>query len=208
MSDYGTMQSRIADELARSDLTTQIQRSIQSAIKFYERRRFYFNEAITTFSTVAAQEYYGTADNAEIPNIIEIDTLKLTANGSSYLLDPQDWQYIDEVSNSATASGDPTDYCYYRQEIRLYPIPDAVRTVTMSFVKRLPALPANGDTNAWMTDAEELIRIHAKRDLFVHVIRDFDEAAAMAEIEPEVLSVLDGETTKRISPGRLRPTLF
>ena len=53
MTTYGTMQDRIADELMRSDLTTHIQKSIQTAIKKYEREEFYFNVTTGTLSTVA-----------------------------------------------------------------------------------------------------------------------------------------------------------
>ncbi len=209
MSTYGTMQARIADDLSgRTDLTTQIQEAIQTAIKFYERRRFYFNEATTTFSTVASQEYYGSSDNADIPNIIEIDTLKILVNGSTYLLTARDFQFIDDISNSTSSLGDPTDFCYYKQNIRLFPIPSAVRTITMAYVKRLTTLSASGDTNAWMTDGEELIRMRAKRLLFLNVIRSPEESATYAEFEAQALGVIEGETAKRISPGRLRPTIF
>ncbi|MGH6954427.1 MAG: phage adaptor protein [Alphaproteobacteria bacterium] len=205
MSDYGAMQSRIADEIARSDLTNQVKLAIQSAIDFHERERFYFNEDTTTWSTVANQEYYGSADNAEIPNLVEIDALKINANGRTYPLLPRDFAYMDAVSSTTTHTGDPVDYCYFRQRFRFYPIPSATRTVTLAYVKRLSTLSISADTNAWMTDGEELVRARAKWNLFLNVIRNPEEAAFMKAIEREALSALRAETTRRISVGRIRP---
>lgn len=208
MSDYGTMQARIADELARSDLTTQIQRAIQSAIKTYEREHFYFNEATATFNTVANQEYYGASDLADIATLVEIDAVKITVNGRSYPLVARDFGYIDAISTTATYTGDPSDYAYFKQQIRLYPIPNAVRTVTLAFVKRFATLSASGDTNAWMTDAEELVRMRAKADLFVNVIRSPEEAALCHQGELIAHAALQDETTRRIASGVIRPTAF
>lgn len=208
MSDYGTMQARIADELARTDLTTQIQRAIQSAIKIYERERFYFNEATATFSTVANQEYYGTSDLADIATLVEIDAVKLTVNGRSYPLVERDFAYLDAVSTTASYTGDPSDYAYFKLQIRLYPIPNAARTITLAYIKRFTTLSASGDTNAWMTDGEEMVRMRAKADLFVNVIRSPEEAALCHEGELIAYTALTNETTRRITSGSLRPTAF
>jgi hypothetical protein len=83
MSTYGEMQTTIADELDRSDLASQIQKAIKTAIKKYQRKRFFFNEARSlTFNTVDGQEFYTAADSSDIPNLLFIDTVKLTISGS------------------------------------------------------------------------------------------------------------------------------
>ncbi len=205
---YGTMQDRIADELARSDLTTQIQRSFQSAMKHYERQGFYVNESTFTFSTVAGQEYYGSSDASQIPLMAEVLTVRITVNGSTYTLTERDFQYLESVQTNANYTGDPTDFVYFGKQIRLYPIPYAVRTVQVAGTVRFDSLSATADTNAWMTDAEELIRCRAKYDLFTHVIRNADSAMLMKAAEREALEDLRGETVSRVSSGKLRPTAF
>src|SRR3990170_745213 len=120
MSTFGAMQDRIADELARTDLTSQVSRAIQSAIRFYERERFYFNESIGTFSTVASQEWYSSTDFADMPNIAEIDSVKITVNSMLYRLIPRDFSYIEEINVSASHTRDPIDYCYYRQQMTFW----------------------------------------------------------------------------------------
>ena len=83
MSTFGNMMDRIADELDRTDLTSQIQKAIQTAIDRYERKRFWFNEARSiTFNTVDGQEFYTSSDNSAIPNLLQIDVVRLTVSGS------------------------------------------------------------------------------------------------------------------------------
>lgn len=205
---YGTMQDRIADELARSDLTSQIKLSIQSAIDHYERQAFYFNESQFTFSTVASQEYYGSADSSSIPLLSDILSVRITVNGSTYTLIERDFQYLEAISTNSGYTGDPTEFCYFAKQFRFYPIPSAARTIQVSGTLRLSDLSATADTNAWMTDAEELIRCRAKYDLFMHVIRSPEEALAMKQAESEAAMALRGETTQRGSSNRIRPTAF
>lgn len=203
MTTYAVMQSRIADELSRTDLTTQIQRAILSAIKFYERKKFYFNTSVTsTFTTVANQEYYGSSDLAAIPNIVEILALKGTLNSTKLPLRPVDFNTID-AQQSGSVKGFPEYFCYFAQQIRLYPMPNSAWTMTLAMVYRLTALSADGDSNVWTTDAEQLIRQNAKRQLYLDVIKDRDSAEIAAILEKEAYDVLRNETLRRFS----NPTL-
>ena len=211
MSTYGELQTRIADELDRTDLTSQIQKAIQTAIDRYERKRFYFNEARSiTFNTVDAQEFYTSADQSDIPNLLMIDNVKLTISGSDKIdLDPRQYSELEYLSsNSTDDGGQPTAYAYYGKQLRLYPIPDAAYAVRVSGVFSLADLSATADTNAWMTDAEALIRSRAKRELLTHVIRDAEGAAAMAQAEAEELQSLIQATNARSSTGTLLATEF
>lgn len=210
MSTLGTMEDRIIDELARSDLQSQIRKAIQSAVKHYERQRFYFNETQVTLTTSSSQEYYSSADNADIPNLVEIDSVRQTIGSTHEPLNERDFAYIDAVSSSSSAFGDPTDYAYYAQKLRFYPVPNQARTIVVSGVKKLATLSTTTDTNAWMTDAEELIRMRAKCDVFANVIRDVsgEELARCKQYEMDALNELRGETAQRTMTGRTRPTQF
>jgi len=207
MSTFGAMQDRIADELGRSDLTTAIQRSIQTAIRFYERNRFYFNEFQSSFSASSSQEYYGSADLAQIPKLVEIDSLTIDVNTSTYPLIERDWSYVDQVQTNAGYTGDPTDYVYYAQQIRLYPIPYTGRTLNISGVQKLATLSATTDTNAWMVDGEALIRNKAKAILFGDKIRNEAEEIKCAQRARDEFSNLEKETFTKMST-KLRPTAF
>src|SRR5262245_10529722 len=132
---YGDMQTRIADEISRDDLTSQIRLAILSAIKHYKRQRLFFNEVIATFSTVASQTWYSSSDLPDIPNMVEIDSLKCTVSGNVYMLVRRPFEYLEQIDTSSSLTADPTDYAYYRQQIRLWPTPSAARTMTVAYVK-------------------------------------------------------------------------
>jgi len=200
--DYGSMQSRIADELARSDLTTQIALAIQTAIKRHERERFYFNTKTGTFSTVAAQEYYAAAANSDIPNISKIERAKVTVDGYKYDLVASTFDSIDDEQDG-TITGDPTHFAYFAQQVRLYPIPNAIRTVTMAYVYRLSSLSDSADANAWMTDGEELIRQTAKGIVAADVISDEAMMMRAGALESGARGRLLAETRKRITIDRM-----
>lgn len=208
MSTYGTMQDRIADEIARTDLTTQIQKAIVSAVKFYERKSFYFNEALFTFSTSISQEYYGSSDNSNIPNLGNIDSVRITVNQTHYTLEKRDFAYIDAVASSEAMTGDPTDYAYYGQQIRVYPKASAARKVVVAGTLRTATLSATTDSNYWTTDAEELIRARAEWDLYKHTIKDREQAEDWKESELEALATLRGDDAERQTTWRFRPTAF
>ena len=200
---YGDMQARIADEVQDNALTTQIQNAIQTAIKLYERRKFYFNTKIGTFNAVGGQEYYGSAANADIPLLVRIfDPLKCSLNGFLYDINPTDDSYITSCQNGQIITI-PQFYSYYAEQIRLFPIPDQNYPITMRYQYRLTPLVNSSDTNAWMTDAEMLIRQAAKRVLGVDVTREIDPAAPISMMEQQALDALDAESRARLSNGIL-----
>lgn len=211
MATFLDMQTRIADELHRTDLTDRIKLAILSAVAHYERRRFYFSETSFTFSTVAHQEFYGAADNAAIATSPNIERLNALYFGTRYPLDKVDWMAIDDKSALATSYTRPGEWGYRAKAIRFYPIPDAAYVITAYNVPRLTALSAEGDENAWTDDAEELIRLHAKRDLIMNQIgitgRE-KEYGEMGGAEQMALAALIAETTSREATGQLQPTQF
>lgn len=70
MSTYTQMQAKIADDLNRSDLTSQIQREINRAIRKYASIPMWFSSTTANFLTAAGQQSYDTADN--LPSNIRI----------------------------------------------------------------------------------------------------------------------------------------
>lgn len=203
MTTFGVMQARIADEIARTDLTTQIKDAIKTAIKKYERRRYYFNQKVdTTFSTVADQEYYGSAALADIPDIAEIDSATVTLTGVKSPLDEFDHSLIDSLQNGQV-TGTPEAYSYAAQKIRLYPIPSGVMTITLSYIYRFATLSLDADTNAWMTDGEELIRCAAKAELYEHTIRNAGAADRMRALAEVASKDIMTETARRTPRRRM-----
>lgn len=82
---FETIKARTSREMKRGELSacaTAVQSSILSAIKFYERRRFWFNEFVDTTITASASSTYTTLS----VDVIVIDSMKAVINGRDYPL--------------------------------------------------------------------------------------------------------------------------
>lgn len=204
MTTYGALKTRIADELARSDLTSQIVLAIDGAIKFYQPERFWFNDATASFSTVAGTDTY-----AQLNIVEQIDSLTVTVNGAREPLLRVTFQEMEALYGSGTR-GIPTHYCVYDELVRLSPVPDAVYTMRIATVTNYVdwspyTVPlSDAATSPWTDEAEELIRLHAKVDLLENVIRDvaaFAEADRLRMREQTVLRQLRKKTDNLNTAG-------
>lgn len=197
-----TMLDRIADDLTRSDLVGHAQSAILDAIDHYAHDRFWFNVTRSkTFQTIAGQQAYGAAALAEIPDVIQFDGLFLKDSASGYYLD---WVSANEaewlLSGISTAPGRPTAYTYADGQLLLWPVPIAAYTVRPMMHFRLSPLAAPDNGNAWVNEAEQLIRAHAKMLLYANVLEDDQGAARMQAQIPAHRAKLDAETSRRLSP--------
>lgn len=233
-STYGTMQAQIADDLGdRQDLLTPlsdstlvlspIQEAIQKAIATWEREPFYFNDLNDTngFSTSAGQEFYGNAtapvSYGLIANVAKLDKIHVLVSNNRYTLVPRTWSYLDDISVNPSVVGQPTEYAYFAEQLRFYPIPDNAYPMTMSGTQRLSNLAGGGDFNAWTQDAYGLILASAKMYLAQHTLHDANLYAAMRVAvygDPSdgrhrgELYMLKAETVRRTASSRVRPSHF
>lgn len=209
MTTLAVMKDRIARELRRSNITTQIAEAISTAIRQYQAKRWYFNETYQAdFSTVAGQEFYDRLDSAALGSIRKIDYVKLILGGTAFTLLPDYPSNIESSLGDGTSIGMPGWYIYFQQGIRLYPVPADVWTIRVAGLFRYeePASDSEPD-NPWMIDAELLIRSRAKYELALHVLRDGDLANTMAASVMEATSQLKSETNQltQRDNGRVMP---
>jgi hypothetical protein len=208
MSTYLDMITRISDESQRADMIDQVKLCVQDAIAHYEVERFWFNEfRDRTFTTVAGQEFYGAADQSDIPNVLEFDAVTLTVGTARRLLTKVGYVDIEAWNADSSARGQPTHYSYWGQGIRFYPVPDGAYQVRLSGLFKLPTLTADGDQNAWTTEAEELVRNRAKSILYSQYLRDDANAARAAALETAARERLSATTARRLAAGDIRPSL-
>lgn len=196
MTDYATMYLRIEDEIDDAGLRNQVKLAIQSAIAYYSRTRFWFNQVRFTFPIVADDEFFDSTDNAEIPNLLEIDSFTVTQSGIRYPCYPIGDSIIADAQTGLVKYR-PSVYAYVRKQIHIFPISDGSYTATVEAFSRLSALSADTDTNAWMTDGEELIRQRAKRILAIDVTKEPSDAQAAEALEIMALQGLQEETAMR-----------
>lgn len=227
-ADYVTLAAQIADELGqREDLLvaqsaaltlSPIQNAIQAAIAKWEREPFYFNEAysVPLFTTVIGQELYTVNDAVTIENSPDIVKLHILISGNRFHLERRSWAYIEDISMNPNNRGQPGEWAYFAEQIRLYPIPDGAYPVRASRISRPDALVGPYDSNVWTQDAYDLIRSEAKLVIAQETLFDDDLAARMKLAiygdpqDPRIkgyLGALRGESFRR-ARSRIKPSSF
>jgi len=88
--------------------------------------------------------------------------------------------------------------------IRLYPTPNAIFTLTLPGVYDAAALSADSSSNAWTTEAVDLIAAAAKKLLLRDIKGDAAGAAIATGVEADALYRLRAETVQRLNTGRMR----
>lgn len=207
----GGLKAVIADDLARPDLALQIENAIETSINFWKGKRFFFNETRTaTFDTVADQSFYSSVDDADIPLFLELDDVFLTdSDGNRVELTLDDPARLHWLLGTGAGSGQPYSYGYYNSGFILYPIPDAVYTITPMGHIEIAAPASDSETgNAWMVNAFELIRAHAKSYLYSHTIRDPEGKAEAIDAAQSAKMKLYGDTNRRVVTGSIQRTSF
>ena len=205
---YGELISEIVDETRRS-MSTQIANCVLDAIAHYQTERFWFNEFSQTFSLSSSQAAYTSVDASFIPNIMEIDTLRITVS-SNYIpvLRKQSAALFREYSNPNTFS-QPTAYAYWGQTIYVNPAPGAGYAAEVSGVLQLPSLSLSTDVNAWTQrgNGKELIKQRAKSVLYSEYLRDDTNATRAAAREQQALQRLRDRTNSLQASSEVVPCL-
>jgi hypothetical protein len=177
MTTLGIMMDRIADELARADLTSQISDAIRSAINYYAGEHWFFNEvADFSFTTSSSLEIYPVPDDFERLVIMQ------TIIGGQRV--PCDYQTYDTIRRWQTnlVFGQPTDFSIYNRDLVVYPIPNGPFVEVLSYIQTVSTLTSTACTNAFMTYGEELIRNRARADIQVNFLRDGAMTAEMQQM--------------------------
>lgn len=212
MANYDDLKARIANEIARSDLSNEIIQNIASAVLYYSGEKFspLFNNPLTpvTFNTVAGTQYYSIAAiGGGSSGLIDHEIFLTLQDGTAYhRLDKIPPIELENLRQSFTVNRSRPDlYAVYGEAFGLHPIPDRVYTITVGFYQNLTPLSAGTDSNFWTNQGEELIRSRAKKTLYQHVILDMEQVASMEAAEREAYNNLKVSTTRQVSSGRISP---
>ncbi len=207
---YADIQSRIADELDRSDLTSQIALEIKSAIAHYDVERTWFAEVRTSLTATSSVTFVAAPSDMVVEDLIQI-----TVGGSLYELEKIPYEDWASFQTGTSQFGQPTAYAYYDDQFLLYPIPGQSYTLTISYIEVLDTLSAGSDTNGWLQFFEEMIRSRARAAIRINYLHEPDakqEAAAFALRGDDCLSAQEYSArqkfyrwrAKRGGTGRVR----
>ena len=214
MTTRDDLASDIADDIddTAGEYSSQIITAIEGAQRYCERHTFYFNETRDeTFVTVDGQEWYDAADNANIPTLVRIQHLySEDAQGQRTHVVRVPPVEIETLSDNSAARGEPYLWTYFGQRIRLYPIPNAtVYTIRLQLGPyRLGPLVDGADTNAWLTEAYDMMKARAKYILYKNTIKDAALATEALNDYGDQIAALKAETSSRNGTGCIAPTSF
>ena len=213
MTTRSAMKTEIIDDMER-DATAdgaRVLSAISTSIKFYQPKRFFFNESRSvTFNTVASTDTYDFGTGQEITTeFYKIDGVYVTENGNVHELNVRDYRDLEVLIDSNANEGRPWSYAYINRALRLYPVPDAIYSVrVVGHVKLAEPATDNEADNLWFTEAYELIRCRSKAYLYTHVFPKPEMAAMMRIAEKDALDALKGATQDRTGTGQIVPTQF
>lgn len=142
------LQTNIADEISRSDLTAQITREITNSITFYQNKRFWTNENVmVTITTISGQREY------TIPgNFTAVLSVRSQMSGGG-LIYPVKKSTIQEIENQDLIQTYTSNYillyAIFNGIIRLYPPPIAGLPVYIRGTVILPKLTTTAATKTY-----------------------------------------------------------
>jgi len=195
---FGSIRNDVLDELFKTgSLTAQAENHIKKAIEHYKYDAFWFNEQISTAQTIAGQEYMALPDDYG-----DDFNLSITINTNSYPLKRRTFKEMEELYvSSQDYNGYPQDYCLFKRELRLGPIPAQAWKLTMAY-RRFPLdLSASADTNIFTDNAENLILSRAASTVSGRILRDQKRAVEFKALEKEARQKLSGTTARYVMRG-------
>jgi hypothetical protein len=210
MTDRTEIESQIADDLARSDLSGQITAAVNTAIRSYRFERLGFNEAYKVTATLSS-----SADTMALSSLSvrfrKLDRIRLVRAAGDYLdLYHRDYDWIMSRQD-VRVTCQPVEYAVYNANIHFDSLADQNYSLLFDGIKELGNASASysaADISAWFNEARELIRHRAKRELYANVLKDMELAGVAGAAEKEAYRVIKAELDQQISTGAIRPTEF
>lgn len=198
MSDFAGLISRVADDVNRTDINTQISQQIQGAIRHYRKFPFWFNEEVTTLTASSS------ATSLTVPSDY-LETVELYIKVGNFPLKMLN-RGLDEVVGGRPPNGSqPNRYCYYKDRFELNCQVNQQYEFPLYYVKELATLSASSDTNLWTTTGEDLIVFRAEKMIYANVIKDKAQAKIASDLEREAKTSLLGFRDQKIGTGQAKP---
>lgn len=197
----GDLKTRIADELARADLASQIALAITDAIEEAATHRFWFMETRGLELPLSADEPTYAAD--DIANLLEIDRLVLLVSGQRRTLRQMNDDEIDRLNDGTAPQGEPYAYSRYGNQLTLYPTPRQSYTVLIDGLTKGNTLNGDDDTNIWTTIGERYVRALAKRNVLAEVIQDSDRAQVQDALAVRYRDEMLAQTHSRVATNEM-----
>lgn len=210
MAGFLTVIGRISGDLNRGNdatYTARIGEAIREAIYFYRAVRLGWNTKRKTF--LVSSEYASFT-----ANWIETDAISLERPSYRNRLTEKPWLWIeDRRTNPTSYRSEPQIFAVQNRQLRFYPSPDQSYSVIMSYhydlVAGITSLSDSFSTT-WLTEGEQLIRMHAAVDVLENYIEGDEAYAKAARLrlrEEAELKMLKRRANREQSTGMITPFL-
>ena len=203
MSTLGDLEARIYREIHQT-LSVDVRNACLDAVKYYQDKRFYFNEASVNFNLSLTTQ---VALSAIIPKMIAIDTFKVWSGSAPYLLERSSFSDIEKWDYETGSANTPTDYAIHHEFLRIYPRPSVTLSAQANYHKAITMSSSNSSSTVWTNEASDLIRYRAKGLLYATVLLDPQQAQVEQVLETQALTRLFSRTAKMVSSNKMKKYL-
>ncbi|WP_254474761.1 hypothetical protein [Bartonella sp. B1098] len=210
---FASMVALIQDEIddTTAEYSQQIQDSIVTALRLCEREPFFFNERKkSTFNTQSGKTWYGREEGVFIESEKSLaDVFLATKNATPTKLFFKPLEALHQQYGMHPELGTPFFYTIRDQKIALFPTPENVETVQLSYTPaHLADEQLKEDNNPWLIYAFDLIKARAKYELYKNILKDPEYAAVSFRDFQEQLQALRIETSRRKDFSKIQPMTF
>lgn len=201
------LEQQIIDDIDRADINTQVSRAVDTAIRFHEHDRYWFNQVYQSTATLSSSTAFIDM-SALTYRFLEFDRIRLRRNTTYYCdLIMRDRAWLMDRQDVIVYT-EPLEYAVYGDKLQFDSYADQSYTLLIDGLISLGSTASNSFSTsssvAWFGDARDMIRAAAKKDLFLHVIKDPEQAVAMGIVEKGVKDILKSKASQRVNTGRLR----
>ncbi|ENN90590.1 hypothetical protein GGR10_000510 [Bartonella chomelii] len=217
---FSRMVELIQDEIddTTGEYCVQIYDSICAALRICEREPFFFNEhKEVTFKTRSGQTWYGQEDDVLIKTVEgliktvgALEGVFLEHGGATRTqLIYKTAKTLQKDYGSNPPQGMPVFYTYCQRKIGLFPTPETVGTVRLSYsALRFVEGGMEGEDHPWFVHAFDFIKARAKYELYKNILKDPECAAVSLGDFQEQLQILRYETSRKKGCSQIAPTGF
>lgn len=206
------IEAQVADDLARTDLSTQITTTMDWALNYYADDRFFFNEVTHASVTLSSSlNFMPLTTPPQQYKFLKFDRMRVLLNGMLYEVIPSDYDLVMAYQDGNTL-GRPCNYCIHGDKVQFDTMADQNYALDLDGIVSLgtgdSATFTAASEAAWFNIAGELMRSAIKRNLYGHIIKDERMASMAVEAEQDAYSMLKGMTTRKKSSGFIKPRWF
>lgn len=196
MATYLDMKTRIAGDLRRTGLATQIADKIQEAIRHFKDEPWYETETSGTVTSVASQrEYDFPSDYSVLIGLIYVTD----SSGARWPMTSVSIDDHDRLIDGTTLTGTPDSFAVLASSFRVDPVPvDTSIVFDFKYVSNLAAPTSDEAQGFWMNEAQDVIAHQALGYLWSTVIRDPEKAQIEFQLAQQEFLRITGKSEQRI----------